>query len=223
MGFPNVDLFLCKTFAEQFAAVQDDPTDTLDDLFEDLTAAERTEIATYLQGSVFTRDLRNRHNESDDQRRIYIVPSFPMFDLPFPQIGVSLGSENTDTKFLGDYTGEATAVTDTEGKTIAWDIPHGYYASANWNIDVVCSTKDEAIWLSRLCQLFVCRSLADLDAAGVVEVAIATADMKLEQEHFPHIVFNRRVMISGKAANTWKKRISAVDYQPGTNLALDTP
>jgi len=223
MGFPNVDIFLCKIFAEKFPAVQDDPEFTIDDLFEDLTALERTEITTYLQDIVFTRNLRERHGGDDEQRRVYIVPNFPMLDLPFPQIGVSLGSENTADKFLGDCTGDAVAVTDDNGNTIAWDIPKGYYATANWNIDVVCPTKDEAIWIARLCQLFICQSLDDLDAIGVVEVTVSTADIKLEPEHFPHIVFNRRVMVSAKAANTWKKRVAEADYRAGDNLALDTP
>lgn len=223
MGFPNVDIFLCKTFAEKFAAVQADPDYTIDDLFEDLTVLERAEIITYLQDKVFTRDLRDRHAGSDKHQRVYIVPNFPMLELPFPQIGVSLGSENTDGKFLGDCTGDAEAVTDDEGVTIAWDIPKGYYASANWNIDVLCATKDEAIWISRLCQLFICEALDELDAIGVVEVVVAAADIKLDPEHFPLHVFNRRVMVSGRAANTWKKRISAITYLSGDNLALDTP
>lgn len=220
MGFPNVDIFLCKKFEQCFLAVQADPTYTIDDLFEDLDDDERAEITTYLQSIVFTKNLRER---DDNQRYVYIVPHFPMIDMPFPQIGISLGTETTSEKFIGDYTGDPTPVMDTNGKTIAWDQSKGYYANANWNIDVVCATKDEAVWLSRFCQLFVCQQLEALDAIGVVEVAIATADMKVEQEHFPHIVFNRRVMVTGKAANTWKKRISAYEYQTGMNLALTTP
>lgn len=220
MGFPNVDLFLCKTFEQRFADTQSDTPLTVDDLFEDMTATERAEIAAYIDDTIFTRDLRERR---DGQRYVYIAPHFPMVEFPFPQIGVSLGSETTSDKYLGDVSGPTTEVKDEYGNTIGWDVLKGYYASATWNIDVVCNTKDEAIWLSRFCQLFVCQALEDLDAMGVLEVVVATSDMRLEQEHFPHIVFNRRVVVSAKVANTWKKRLSPYEYRTGVNLALATP
>lgn len=219
MGFPNTDLFLCKKFEEQFAATQADPDFTVDDLFEDLDEGERLEITEYLQGLTFTQNLRER---GEEQRYVYILPHFPMVDMPFPQIGISLGQESAAERFLGDYTGEAIPVEDEDGKVIAFDIPKGYYAAANWNIDIICPTKDEAVWLSRFCQLFVCRLLEELDAMGVVEVSIALADVTIPQEHLPHVLFNRRVTISAKAANTWKKRVPATYYDTGINKALST-
>ena len=217
MGFPNVDTYLCKRFSEHFAETQNDPAGTIDDLFEDMDDAERMEVSEYLQATKFTRDTRDR----EKGRRVYIVPHFPMTDIPFPQIGISLGTESVSDKFIGDYTGESAPVEDCQSNVVAFDVPHGYYASASWNIDVLCPTKDETVWISRFCQLFVCRMLEDLDAMGVQEVTVSLADINIQSEQFPHTVFFRRITISGKTANTWKKRIPNQAYKTGTNKALN--
>jgi len=218
MGFPNVDTYLCRKFTDHFADTQNDPTETIDDLFEDMDEPERMEVSEYLQSTRFTRDTRDREK---GRRVVYIVPHFPMTDIPFPQIGISLGTETVSDKFIGDYTGESIPVKDCQGNVVAFDIPKGYYATASWNIDVLCPTKDETVWISRFCQLFVCRLLEDLDAMGVQEVAVSLADINIQSEQFPHAVFCRRITISGKTANTWKKRIPSHTYKTGINKALN--
>lgn len=218
MGFPNVDKYLVDIFYNGFVGVQASPTAVLSDLFEDLTDADRAEIATYLAETVFTTDTRQRE---DGQRYIYILPHFPLGSLPFPQIGVSLGNEAQAEKFIGDYTGEATAVKTGDVQT-AWNIEKGYFAQAAYNVDVVCPTKDEAIWLSRFCQYFICLALQDLAAKGVLEVAIALKDLRLDEASTmsPSEPFNRGLQVTAKVANTWLKQVPLQTYQAGENTAL---
>lgn len=217
MGFPNVDIFLVSMLISKFNAVKASPTFTISDLFDDLSSPEQAEITTYIERKTFTDDLREREDS-----QVFIFPHFPMLNMPLPQIGISLGQEDTAEKFFDDVVGDATPYPET-GEQTHWAIPKGYWAAAHYQIDVVCATKDEAIWLSRFIQRFVCEELDTLDQIGVKEVSISQQDMVLNQEQQPMTVFNRTVRISCKAANTWTKLIPVELYEQGVNLALTTP
>jgi len=215
MGFPNVDIFLVKTIIDKFQALQTEPDFTINDLFEDLSQPERDEITEYIQRKTFTDDLREREDS-----QVFVFPNFPMLNMPLPQIGISLGQEETSDKLFGDTVGDAVAVLDVNGATTHWDIPKAYIASAHYQADIVCATKDETIWLSRFVQRFICEELDALDLMGVKQVDIGLADMALKQDQQPMTVFNRAVRISCKVENTWLKRIPAHTYDNGINLAL---
>lgn len=219
MGFPNVDLQLVKAFLAGFAAAKADPS-VLDNLFEDLDADDIAAIKQYLSSLTVTDDVRLR---KDHQRYLYVLPNFPLSQLPFPQIGISLGQDDPAERFISDYTGDPVPVLDEDDVLIGHDQEKGYLSQGNWNIDVVCATKPEAIWLSRLCQLFTCQAQDTLAQIGVIEVAVSLADIKLEpgQTTQPSEIFNRGLRISAKVANTWNKRIPlAGNYQTGINKAL---
>jgi hypothetical protein len=222
MGFPNVDIFLVNRIVARFQAIQPDPTEVVADLFEDLDDQTKAEISLYITRLRVTKDLKERGEES--QRYLYVLPHFPLADHPFPQVGISLGTEDTAEKFIGDYTGEAVEVKDKTGVTIGWDVVKGYFASAAWDIDVVCATKDEAIWISRFVQLFTLEALDDLDIVGVKQVSVALKDMRLVSDSVmqPNTVFNRGVKVTaGMVANTWKKRVPVQTYGTGTNTGLN--
>lgn len=214
MGFPNVDIFLSAKFIERFNEVKADPTFIIEDLFDDLSTAEQQEIADYIQRKNFTDDLRERTDSE-----VFIFPSYPMFSIPLPQIGISLGNEDTAEKFFDDVVGEAEPYPDLAHIT-HWDIPKGYWASANYQADIVCTTKDEVIWLSRFIQRFIVEELDTMDQIGIKEVAVSLQDTMIKTEHQPTTAFSRTVRISCKVANTWTKRVPVSTYAIGTNTAL---
>lgn len=220
MGFPNVDKQLVKIFLQGFTDAQNLGL-AIPDTFEDLDPEEQADIALYLSRRVVTNDIRER---SADERFLYIVPHFPIAGYPFPQIGISVGQESPGDKFLGDYVGETLEVTDAEGNVIGWDTVKGYFAAATYNIDVVCNTKDEAIWLSRLCQHFICQALGQLTEVGIMQVDISLTDPKIDPQAAtqPADIFTRTVTVSALVANTWKVRKPAYTYATGVNKALDT-
>ena len=208
MGFPNVDIFLVDKLLAKFNAVKADPEFTINDLFDDFDSGRRAEVTTYIANKTFVTDLRKRGSNE-----VFILPHFPLIDQPFPQIAISLGQENTAEKFLDDLVGESEPAYDSHGVQIGWDIPKGYLGAASYRIDVVCATKEEAVWLSRFIQRFICELQDDLDGIGAKEIDVSLADMKLEPEHMPQTVFNRTVMIHCKVENLWKKRIPLSTYQ----------
>lgn len=217
MGFPNVDLLLVKIFLNGFSDAQTLGL-AIPDVFEEMDNAEQSEIALYLSRIRATDDITERDS---GQKYIYILPHFPLAGYPFPQIGISLGQENTESKFLGDQTGESQPVADTNGNIVAWDVVKGYLASATWNVDIIGATKDETIWLSRLCQYFICQHLDYLTTAGVMEVGINLSDVRIDtQLAQPADFFTRTVSVSARVANTWKKRIGAYTYDTGINKSL---
>jgi len=223
MAFPNVDKFLVKWFLQRFEEVQLDLERFVEDTFNDLEAeTEQVEIITYLTETTFTDSVQDRE---EGKRFAYILPHYPVAEVNFPQIAISLGQENQSDKFLGDATGESFPVTDDDGNIVAFDVQKGYLATATWQIDVVCGTKDEAIWLSRCCQRFICEALDELDQIGANEISISLADLKLDDKAMmqPMTVFNRAISISAKVANTWLKRVPAYTYRTGNNVALDGP
>ena len=213
MGFPNVDKILVKLFMAGFTSLKVDPT-PIADIFSDLEVGEIAEVAQYVASKDFTTDLRDR-----DTGKVYLMPNFPLIDMPFPQIAINLGKEDSD-RFIGDETGHSLPVVDTNQNVIAWDIIKGYYAPGNWTISVVTTTKDEAIWLTRCCQYFICQAFLLLESKGLMEINLSISDMQLSQEQLPMTVFNRTINLSGKTANTWKVRVpAAAEYGTGVNIA----
>jgi len=219
MGFPNVDLILKDLFLREFLAAQMDPQEIISDLFEDRSSEEQLQIGTYLRGKVFVGSNRDR---SEDGKRVFILPHFPSAELPFPQIGIYHGESPSTDRFLGDIVGEATAVYADDGETLTgWKQPYGYYEQASFNIDVITATKDEAIWLSRFCQYFICQNIGEIGAKGILEVNISLADIRLEKGALqPLEAFVRGVRITAKLENTWNKTLPVGVYATGDNTAL---
>lgn len=213
MGFPNVDIFLVDKFIAKFEEMQINLDFVINDTFSDLNEIRRAEIATYISNKFFVQDLRNR-----DDGQVYILSQFPMFNMPLPQIGISLGQENSSDKFLGDLQGESTPVTDKDGVVTHWDVEKGYFAAATYRCDVITATKDEAIWLARLIQRFICEEQDALNAIGVQSIDITLADIKLEQDQIPLEIWNRAVQINCKVINSWTKRIPVLTTQAGNNI-----
>lgn len=211
MGFPNVDMFLVSLLKQKFAALKAAPDFTLNDLFDDLSNDQIADIKSYIAAKTFSDDIRDRKTG-----QVHIVPHHPLADIPLPQIGISLGNDQTAEEFLNDNVGDATPYPET-GTPTHWDIPKGYWAQANYQIDVVAATKPEAIWLSRFVQRFICEEKAALDQIGVKEIKLSLSDSRPAPEYQPMSVFNRTVQISCKVANRWTKRIPASAYASGNN------
>jgi hypothetical protein len=85
----------------------------------------------------------------------------------------------------------------------------GYFSHGSWQIDIVASTKQEAIWLTRCCQYFICRAQMDLARLGVTEIGISLADVRIEQELQPSIAFARGLTMTARVANTWYEEHSS--------------
>lgn len=216
MGFPNVDLILRDLFVASFEEAKTRPEEVVADLFSDRSEAEQMDIVAYLVGRQYVGSVKDR----DTGKRVYILPHFPSSELPFPQVGISHGDVDSTDRFVGDYTGTAVPIPAT-GTPTHWLIEYGYYERSSWNIDVVAATKEEAIWLSRFCQYFVCQSLLDLGQKGIHEVDITPTDIRIEEGTMqPISAFVRRVRVIAKTANTWRKRIDAYTYETGINTAL---
>lgn len=214
MGFPNVDKQLVRILTAGFNAAKADPTFLIEDLFEDLDVAEQAQIAAYLTRKTFVNDVRE-HKGSN----VYVIASFPLLEVPFPQIAISLGAGDSD-RFMNDLTGQSKPITDGTGAVVAYAIEKGYYEKSNWDIHTVCATKDEAIWLSRLVQRFICEAFDDLARAGISEVNILIQDLRADENTLqPSTVFNRAIRLSATVANTWNERIPNGTYAEGTNIS----
>ena len=203
---------LVKMFIAGFATIKADSTPLLD-IFGDLDQGEIAEVAQYLGHKQFTSDIRKR-----DDGQVYILPDFPRLDMPFPQISVHVGEEGMD-RYLGDTLGESVPVMDGEN-VVAWDMVKGYLAPGNWKVNVICATKDEAIWLTRCCQYFICQNLTAMEQQGLVEVLISVMDMQPAPGQQPIDVCCRAIQITGKVENTWKVRVPAFSFETGNNVAL---
>lgn len=219
MGFPNLDKLLVKLFLEKIRALRTDESYRLEELFGDFDAGEIQQVRQYLNAVTATDNIRDRGTG----RFLYILPHYPLAELDYPQIGISVGTEDTAERFLGDETGdEPYPVKDGSGKVIAWDLRRGYWGSGQWNIEIAAGTKDEVIWLSRLCQLALVDNFTTLDAVGIKEVTLALADLRPDPNYYPQNIFLRGIkLVAGKVANTWAKREAASYYQTGVNLALE--
>lgn len=214
MGFPNVDIYFSSKFIERFNEVKLDPTFLVGDLFDTLSEEERIEITTYIQRKNFTDDLRQITDSE-----VFIFPSYPMLTVPLPQIGISLGNEDTKEKYLRDLVGDAKPYPAT-GTQTHWDIPKGYWAAANYQADIVCTTKDEVIWLSRFLQRFIVEAQDELDLMGVKNISVSLQDTIIKTESQPTTAFSRTVRISCDVANTWTKRVPVSTYVAGENIGL---
>lgn len=221
MGFPNVDKILTDIFIAGLNEAKNDSR-IVADCFEEMGHDVQAEISLYLSRLHVTGDIRDRE---DTRRYLYVLPHFPVSGYPFPQIGVSVGQESTSDKFLGDYSGDSFPVRDSDNNVIAWDVEKGYIASGSYTADIICSTKDEVVWLSRLCQYTICQRLQDLDQMGIKEVNITLGDPRIDPQSMtqPADVFARAVSLTAKVINTWKKRVPAYTYITGINKAVGGP
>lgn len=214
MAFPNVDKIIVAMLAAKFTELQQAPEHTLADLFGDLPLSEHIEIETYIMGKIFETDVKSREGN-----KVYILTTSPRLDMPFPQISVTLGQEDTD-RYMGDNTGTSTEVRDAAGALIGWDVEKGFYAKTSYSIMTVTATKDEAIWLTRLIQRFIFEEMTMLESKGIMQIDLSTADMQPAPDQQPIDVCNRTIRFTATTANTWTKRVLYAPIQEGANNAL---
>ena len=214
MSFPNIDKFLVRKFQERVTEAKLDLGFLVEDTFGDMSQAERTEIGIYLARKEFTTDLRRR-----EDNQVFIMPNYPLLDMPFPQIGVSLGQESPADRFMGDIVGESKPIMTNNVQT-GWAIPKGYIGSCLYRTDIVCATKDETIWLSRLVQRFIFEEQENLQEIGAMEIDVTVADTRPDQMQLPMTVFSRAVQINCKVENTWTVNIPLKTVEIGNNTAL---
>jgi hypothetical protein len=216
MGSPNVDFYLVKTISEFLSEVQRDPAAVVETLFEDAPGQMQAEIAQWIGRQTITSDFRDRREGA-----LYVIPSMPLADLPFPQIAAYVGSEN-DTEFmLGSDDGEPTQPIMEDGEIVGWQDEMAVISSGQWRVDIVCGSRYEAIWLSRLCQLALRRKLLEMDGLGIKEVSLSLADLQLDHQRFPQAVYARGIMMQAKVVQTWTDRLPVSFYQTGVNLAVE--
>lgn len=211
MGFPNPDLKLVSIIVAGFAEVKVDPDFYIDDLFEDLEPEERLQIKTYIMAKNISKDLRK-----DIENPLFVAPEYPQKDIPFPQISITIPKETSEMPIANEV-GDSIPVY-VDGVLTYWDLEKVYFTNFNLSVEVLCQTKKEAIWISRFCQLFVCRSLAVLDVAGIKSILINTGDLRVDKSVAPFNLFNRAVLLQGKLVNTWKERILVSEYATGINI-----
>lgn len=217
MSFPDIDLYLVDTFLELLRDTQGELHRVIDEVFAERPAAEREMVRRYLASMNITDDVKDHRD-----RCLYVLPSLPLVNLPFPQIGVSVGSEGDSDWGLGDYTGaEAIEVKDGQGNLTGYDIEQGVFVSGSWQINIIAPGKLEVVWLSRLCQLAVRRKTSELAGQmSMSEITLSSADIEIDPQQFPDIVFGRRVTLTGKLPHTWTERIGAATYETGVNTAI---
>jgi hypothetical protein len=221
VSIPNFDLILQELFKAAIEELQQVGTEWIvDDLFSDRTLNYRDAITQYVNGITVTDDIREREH---GRRFLYAIPSFPMADVPFPQIGTYLAPEELSDFFIGDSIGiESTEIRNGAGTVTAIEHTHGCFGQATYWSDIIANTKEEVIWLSRICQRKLLTNLRNLEAQGAMDVRISLGDMKLEQEHYPAMVFARRLIFSCKLGITWTDRVPINGtYQTGINTALE--
>ena len=223
MGYPSLKLYLLDLLMTTLATIKDDPTTVIAEIFEDpsWTKKRRAEIVSYLNGLTISDDLLEREPGTN---YLYIIPHFPRMDVAFPQIAITTGNESSSDWGLGNVTGEFTEVFDDAMELVAYDSERGYFASGQWQADIVCKNPIEAEYLSVLCRHVVLKNLDALDAMGVKEVNVSLADLVLssEMQQVATVdVFARRLTVSaGKVAHTWNERVGIETFQTGDNSAL---
>lgn len=218
MAFLNIDKLLVSKFIEKFSALKEDPDFAVNDTFEDLPEEEIQNVLLFLSRKEFTEETRDREGS-----KVYVMPNFPLSEVPFPQIAVSLGSESPD-RFLGDMVDvESTHVLNDAGDIIGYDTTKGYMSKVNLTIHCVCSSKNEAIWLTRLCQRFISESFTEFSSMGVHEIGMTLQDLVADEGTMqPSTIFNRAIQFTATVENTWKKRtLITGTYDTGVNLALE--
>lgn len=218
MGLLNLDLYLVDLFHDFINGVKnDDNCRMVDEIFADRPDQYREMVKGYLRSMNITKDLQDRARE---ERNIYILPSYPLRDLAFPQIAIHLADENTTDWFLGEMSSNPPAAISEPG-FVGWEIEHGCFAQARYQADIVANTPEESIWLARLCQRALLGNVRQMEAMGFIEMTVGMADIQLHPEHFPSQVFGRGVFVNGKAGHTWTVRIPQSTYQTGNNTALE--
>lgn len=218
MGIPNIDLYLISLLQAFFGLVKGPGAYVLDDLFAGHAAEEIDSIKLYLATHEVTADIRKQR---EGQRYLYLLDSYPLADIPFPQVCVTVGDENSVEHFLGDESGTRESIEDGAGNVIAFDDEQVVMSSGTWAIDIMASTKRELVWLSRISQLAILSNLAQLHDVGLMEIDCSVADMRLDPQHFPQTGLARRLTIRGKVRQTWNIRLEAHIYKPGANMALE--
>jgi hypothetical protein len=213
--FINLDLYFRDLFASFLNQIKTDDW-IIDDLFKDRPDAERHAIKKYLMSRRIVTDIQEQ-----EESPIYVIPSFVLNGLPFPQIAIHLGGENSQDHFVGMETGGDPIPVMKNNEVVAWDQERGYYAAVNYRADIIANSKDEVIWLSRICQRAIAGKILELDEMGVIEPHIGTADTELEQKFYPAIVFSRAVVFSGKSLHTWMERAPVQEpYEIGDNTVV---
>ena len=220
MGYPSLKLYLSDLFMSSLAAVQDNPTDLIKEIFEEPSwdNSRRCEIVNYLNGLEITDNLQER---DEDKNYLYILPHFPRLDASFPQIAISTGNEGTAGRGLGDATGCSTEVLNESEEIVAYKHEYGYFATGQWNVDIVCKNPIEAEYLSILCRHVILDNLDSFATMGVLEIDLSLADLALGPDVQPVDMFARRLTMSAKVAHTWYKQIAPLgEYKTGINTAL---
>lgn len=217
MAFINLELYLRDLFAAALEEARNDDR-VIADLFSDRPEDERFAAQQYVASRRVLTDMYEELGKGE--RGIYVTPSFPIGNLPFPQIGIYMGTEDSADHMVGQDTGAAPVPVVQNEVTVAWDIEKGYFAGINYRADIIANSKDEVIWLSRICQRALAKNILALEAKGVIEVRISAGDTKPEQEHFPTLIFSRAVIVTGKALHTWTVRTPAYGYELGNNTEV---
>jgi hypothetical protein len=217
MSFINIDLYLVDLFHSFIKSVQDDDNcRVIDDVFSDRPVPYREAIKGYLRSKHITKDFGDREREDN----IYVLPSHPLRELAFPQVAIYLAEENSADWYLGGITGTDLIPIDEPDFT-GYGIENGAIAMATYRADIVANTKEEAIWISRLCQRAIYGKILELDGMGVKEAKVGMADLQLHPEHFPSLVFGRGVFLTAKVIQTWIERQPALGtYEVGRNAGV---
>jgi hypothetical protein len=218
MALFDLDLYFVDLFATFLNGLKDNlHGGVLDDVFAMRPDEERARIAQFLTCTTFTKDVRER---GEGERVVVIIPSLPTTMIPFPQVAVYLGEETSAGWSMGERADDSARPVTREGETLAWDYTYGYFAGVTCRIDILAGSREEVLWLTRLCHRALLGQTLALDALGVKEPAISLSDLQIEQQQMPALVFGRRVTYAAKVLQTWIERKPVGCYETGVNKAL---
>jgi hypothetical protein len=216
MAILDVDLLLFQIIEQFFLEVQRDRR-LIEEIFEYRTETERDMIADYLAQHSMTQDIRNA---DEDNPFIYLIPSFPMMDIPLRQICIYVASEGQTDHMLGSDTGQSTVRTDVNGNRIGVDAVMGAYVHGSYIIDVVSQSKEETVILNRLCYVAILKGLEALESYGVMDTSLTIADAMLDPQYTPIMALSRRMTFAATVLHTWNKFHPDQNYMSGNNLAI---
>lgn len=221
MAIPDVDLYLVDIIIELLNGAKGDLAYLIDDVFSLRPDSERASLREYLGGMEITDNVELR----DDRKRfLYVIPSHPLMDVPFPQIAVTVPNEQINDFPLGNAPDDTPReVRDSSGEIIGYDVSQSCFAAGQWHIEVVAGTKIETVWLSRLVQVAVLRNLDQMDQIGVKNITLGMMDLQLDPKQLPQLAYARRVQVNGLTVHEWTTRIKPSYYQTGVNLAVEQP
>ena len=220
MAFNDVDLYLSDKLMETINELRGDDIYVLEDAFSGRPERELAALREYLGKLVLTDDVD--HRKKDGEHVLYVLLSFPLADLPAPQICITLPTEQANDFPLGAGVQDTEEATDGDGNVTGYVIRKGYFAQGQWNVDILAASKLEAIWLARMVQLTILRCLDDMDLNGVKNVSFNTVDLEIAQQQLPQLMFARRIQISGVVIQEWIEHQSNGIYAEGVNLALES-